>query len=367
MIVEVDSESAKKEFIDFPFLLYKKDKFWVPPLRFEEKKLFDPKNPFYQNAKIKLFLYKQDGEVLGRIAAIVNKWHNDYHKDKVGFFGFFETVNDYEVARALFDSASQYLDQNGLKIIRGPANPSLNHTCAMLYQGFFQEPVYMMPYNPKYYIELTERYGFKKAKDLFAFYLSTANKPHKKYIELSEKIAKKYNITLRTLSKKYFERDLEILWDIYCKAWANNWGFVPPTKEEFFYLSKDMKNLVSEELVIIAEKDGLPCAYSAIIPDFNYILKKAKGSISPLNLVSIISTLPKIDNYRLITLGIIPEYRRLGIDLLLYIKSFEVVEKRNGKGGELSWTLEDNDKINKAILTMNSEHYKTYRIFEKNL
>ncbi|WP_291492223.1 hypothetical protein, partial [Desulfurella sp.] len=333
MIIEANSTNSLKEFIDFPFLLYQKDKFWVPPLRFEEKKLFVPKNPFYKNAKIKLFLYKKDGKTLGRIAAIVNKWHNDYHKDKVGFFGFFECINDNEVAGALFDAASDYLKQNGLKSIRGPANPSLNHTCAVLYEGYFQEPVYMMPYNPKYYIELLENYGFKKAKDLYAFYLSVANKPDQKYIELSKKIAKKYNVTLRNLSKKHFERDLEILWDIYSKAWANNWGFVPPTKEEFFYLSNDMKNLVSSELVIIAEKDGVPCAYSAIIPDFNYVLKKAKGSITPLNLVSIISVLPKIDNYRLITLGIIPEYRKLGIDLLLYLKSFEVVEKRNGRGG----------------------------------
>jgi len=367
MIIEADSDTLKKEFIDFPYLLYKKDKFWVPPLRFEEKKLFDAKNPFYKNAQIKLFLYKKDGQIQGRIAAIVNRWHNDYHKDKVGFFGFFECINDYDVASKLFDSASEFLKENGLKSIRGPANPSFNHTCGLLYRGFFQEPVYMMPYNPKYYIDLVERYGFKKAKDLFAFYLSVANKPQHKYIELAEKIAKKYNVVLRSLSKKYFERDLEILWDIYCKAWADNWGFVPPTKEEFFYLSKDMKNLVSSELVIIAEKDGIPCAYSAIIPDFNYLLKKAKGSITPINLVSIISTIPKIDNYRLITLGIIPEFRKLGIDLLLYLKSFEVVEKRNGKGGELSWTLEDNDKINKAIISMNAEHYKTYRIYEKNI
>ncbi len=354
MIVEVNSKKSLNEFIEFPFFLYKKDKFWVPPLRFEEKKLFDPKNPFYKKAKIKLFIYKEKDKVLGRIASIVNGWHNDFHNDKVGFFGF-------------FDAACEYLQQNSLKSIRGPVNPSLNHTCGVLYEGYFQEPVYMMPYNPKYYIDLIENYGFKKAKDLYAFYLSTSNKPNSKYRELANKIAKKYNVTLRSLSKKNFERDLEILWKIYSKAWADNWGFVPPTKEEFFYLLKDMKNLVSPELVIIAEKDGIPCGYSAVIPDFNYILKKAKGSITPLNLISIISSLPKIDSYRLITLGILPEYRKLGIDLLLYLESFDVVEKRNGRGGELSWTLEDNDKINKAIISMNAEHYKTYRIYEKNL
>lgn len=367
MIIEVQNETLKKDFNKFPFELYKNDKFWVPPLLFEEKKLFDNKNPFYKNAKIKLFLYKENNRTLGRIAAIINGWHNDYHKDKVGFFGFFECVDDKNIARELLESASYTLKQSGLNIIRGPINPSLNHTCGVLYEGFFQEPVYMMPYNPQYYIDLIESNGFKKVKDLYAFYLSTSNKPNKKYIELAHKIATKYNITLRNLSKKHFERDLEILWDIYCKAWANNWGFVPPTKEEFFYLSKDMKSLVSEELVIIAEKDGTPCAYSAMIPDFNYILKKANGSINPLNFFSVLSALRTIDQYRLITLGIVPGYRKLGIDLLLYIKSFEVVEKRNGKGGELSWTLEDNNKINKAILAMNSEHYKTYRIFEKSL
>ncbi len=367
-MIEVKQTEDYHQFVSVVFELYRNDRLFVPPLIEEEIKLIDKdSNPFYKNAERVLFIAYRDGRVAGRIAAIVNRRHNEIHKDRIGFFGFFESVDDVRVASALFEPVEEFLKSRGMDYIRGPMNPSMNDTCGVLVKGFFSEPVFMMPYNRKYYVDLIESVGFKKDKDLYAFYLSTSNKPAKRLLRIAEYVQRKYSITLRNFSRKHFDRDVEIIHHLYSKAWENNWGFVPPTIEEFRYGTEDFKKVIPEELVIIAERDGKPCGFSAIVPDFNQMLKHLNGRITPLNALKALYLMRKIDNYRLITLGVLPEYRKMGIDLLLYIKSFEAVEKRGGRGGELSWTLEDNDAINKPILKMNAEHYKTYRIYGKPL
>ncbi len=348
--------------------LYSDDLLYVQPLIIEEKKMIDTKNnPFYKYAKRALFVAYEDGKPAGRIAAIVNTRHNEVHQDRVGFFGFFESINDKDVADALFLKAEEFLSENGLDTIRGPISPSMNDISGLLIKGFFQEPVFMMPYNKFYYIDLIEGYGFRKVKDLYAFYLTTANKPKERLLKLARYVQRKFSIELRHFSRKNFEEDVKTIHYLYCEAWKDNWGFVPPTYEEFRYGVEDFKTMVPEELVIFAYKDSKPCGFSAIVPDFNQALKGLGGRITPLNALKALYKIRKIDNYRLITLGVLPECRKMGVDLLLYIKSFEVVEKRKGRGGELSWTLEDNDAINKPILKMGAEHYKTYRIYEKKI
>ncbi len=367
-MIEIDQTEDLDEFVGFEFQHYKNDPLYVPPLKAEAKKLLDSKNnPFYKNAKRALFLAKKEGKIAGRIAAIVNYRHNQYHNDKVGFFGFFESINDIDVAKALFAKAEEFLKKNNLEYIRGPISPSMNDISGLLIKGFFNEPVFMMPYNKYYYSELIESCGFKKIKDLYAFYLTTANKPKERLLKLAGYVQKKFKIELKSFSKKHFDDDVKVIHKLYCEAWKNNWGFVPPTYEEFYYGIKDFKTMVDEELVIIAYKDGKPCGFSAIVPDFNQLLKKLGGKITPFNLPTLIFGLKKINNYRLITLGVTDNCRKMGVDLLLYIKSFEVVERRKGRGGELSWTLEDNDSINKPIMKMGAEHYKTYRIYQKGI
>ncbi len=367
-MIDVKETEDYELFASVPFELYRNDRFYVPQLIEEEVKLIDKEhNPFYKNAERKLFIAYKDGKVSGRIAAIINRRHNEFHGDRIGFFGFFESIDDKTVASALFEPVETFLKKKGMDYIRGPMNPSMNDTCGVLVKGFFSEPVFMMPYNRKYYMDLLEGLGFRKDKDLYAFYLSTSNKPKRKLLKLAEHVQNKYEIKLRNFSRKNFDRDVEIIHHLYSKAWENNWGFVPPTLEEFKYGTEDFKKVIPEELVMIAEKEGRPCGFAAIVPDFNQMLKHLNGKITPFNALKALYYMKKIDNYRLITLGVLPEYRNMGIDLLLYIRSFEVVEKRGGRGGELSWTLEDNDAINKPILKMNAEHYKTYRIYGKAL
>ncbi len=367
-MISVKETEDLKLFVRAGRAIYENDRLYVPQLESEEIKLIDTKkNPFYSYSSRKLFVAYKDGRIVGRIASIINRRHNEFHKDKVGFFGFFESIDDQSVAKALFEPVETHLKQAGLNYIRGPMNPSMNDTCGILIKGFFQEPVFMMPYNRKYYMDLFESLGFKKDKDLYAFYLSTSNKPSKRLLKLASYVQKKHSVTLRNFSRKNFEKDVETIHYLYSRAWENNWGFVPPTLEEFRYAAEDFKSLVPEELVIFAEIDGKPCGFAAIVPDFNQMLKRLGGKLTVFNALKALYLIKKIDNYRLITLGVLPEYRNMGIDLLLYIRSFEVVEKRGGRGGELSWTLEDNDAINKPILKMNAEHYKTYRIYGKPL
>ena len=367
-MIRVEQTEDLNLFVKIAPIFYKDDLLYVRPLIDEERKMIDDKhNPFYKNAKRALFVAYEDGKPVGRIAAIVNYRHNEFHKDKVGFFGFFESVNDRDVADLLFRKAEEFLYENGLRTIRGPISPSMNDISGLLIKGFFQEPVFMMPYNKAYYIDLIEGYGFRKAKDLYAFYLTTANKPREKLLKLADYVRRKYSIELRNFSRKNFEEDVKTIHYLYCEAWKDNWGFVPPTYEEFRYGLEDFKTIVPEELVFFAYKDGKPCGFSGIVPDFNQAIKGLSGKITPFNALKALYKMKKINNYRLLTLGVLPECRKMGVDLLLYIRSFEVVEERNGRGGELSWTLEDNDAINKPIMKIGCEHYKTYRIYEKKI
>jgi len=367
-MVEVKPTENLELFVNAASIIYKNDPFYVKQLVTDDIKLInDKKNPFYKEAKRQLFIAYKDGKIAGRIAAIINRAHNKKYNDKIGFFGFFESIDDFDVSNALFEKAENFLRDNTMHYIRGPMNPSMNDTCGILIEGFFQEPVFMMPYNRKYYMNLLEKAGFKKDKDLYAFYVSTVNKPKGGLKKLADYVQKKHKITLRHFNKKNFASEIEIIHNLYSKAWEDNWGFVAPSLEEFRYGTEDFKTMVPEELVIIAEKDGKACGFSAIVPDFNQALKKLNGKITPFNALKALYLMKNIDNYRLITLGVLPEYRKMGIDLLLYIKSFEVVEKRKGRGGELSWTLEDNESINKPILKMNAERYKKYRIYGKPL
>ncbi len=367
-MIEIAQTEDLRLFVNVPSVIYEGDPFYVKQLVADDIKLIDnKKNPFYKEAERKLFIAYKNGKIAGRIAAIINRAHNKKYNDKIGFFGFFESIDDTLVSKALFANVEQYLKQRGMDYIRGPMNPSMNDTCGVLIEGFFQEPVFMMPYNRKYYMNLLDKARFKKDKDLYAFYVSTVNKPKGGLKKLADYVQKKYGICLRNFSKKNFEKEIEIIHYLYSKAWEKNWGFVAPSLEEFKYGTEDFKTMVPEELVIIAEKDNQPCGFAAIVPDFNQALKKLNGKITPFNALKALYLMRNIDNYRLITLGVLPEYRKMGIDLLLYIKSFEVVEKRKGRGGELSWTLEDNESINKPILKMNAERYKKYRIYGKPL
>ncbi len=354
-----------KKFIEFAWEIYRGDPNWVPPLIIDQMNRLNPKkDPYHQHSQSQLFWAKKNGQIVGRISASIDENHNIVHQEKTGFFGFFECIQDYEVAKALFDAAGNWLQERGMEIMRGPASFTSNQEWSLLIDGFDKPPCIMMTYNPDYYIELIDRYGFKKAKDLYAFYLSIDETLNPRIIRISEKIKKRHGITLRSMNMKNYDHEIQIIKNIYRTAWEKNWGFIPLTDDEIQQLAVDMKQIIVPDLMLFAEVEGEPVGFSATVPDMNQALKKINGRLFPFGLLKLLYYKNKVDNARLTLLGIIAGYRKRGIDSLFYVETFQRVKALGYKGGEISWTLEDNVLINRAIESMAGEHYKTYRVYD---
>ena len=362
----IQSKKDISNFLKFAWKIYKDVPHWVPPLMYDKMKILDKKkNPFYKHAEIELFLAEKDGKLVGRIAAIKNDLHNQYHHDKVGFFGFFECINDQEVANKLFDAAKVWLKEKGMDTMRGPANPSSNDEYGMLLDGFEDEPRLLMTFNPKYYLDLCENYGMKKAKDLYAYKLEN-NKviSSDKLKRVSEIAAKRSGVKISQLNMKDFTNDLEKFKFVYNKAWAPNWGFVPLTNEEIDAMAKDLKPLVEPSLVIFGEIDNHLVGAALVMLDYNAIFKSMNGKLLPFGFLKLFTQKKKIKWCRILTLGIIPEYQKRGLDAVLY---WEIVNRAAKLGiylGEASWILEDNDMMNRGAQVMNGEIYKKYRLYQ---
>jgi GNAT superfamily N-acetyltransferase len=368
-ISKVDSKKDLMRFIKMQWSIYKGDEHWVPPLIMDRKKILNKEeNPFFKHAEADYFLAERNGEIVGRIAAIKNDLHNKIHNDKVGFFGFFESINDQQVANALFDTAKGWLKEKGLNIMRGPANPSSNDEWGMLLEGFDDEPRILMTYNPKYYLTLCENYGFKKVKDLYAYKISQEKVLGSDKIRRVAEMAKtRSGLKITQLDMKNFNSEVEKVKYVYNKAWAPNWGFVPMTDEELDAMAKDLKQLVEPSLVLFGEINGNLVGFALVLLDYNYIFKKMNGRLFPFGFIKMFTEKKNIKWSRIITLGIIPEYQKRGLDAAFY---WEIVNRAKAIGiglGEASWVLENNDMMNRGAETMGGELYKKYRIYDINI
>ncbi len=363
----ISDNADVNRFIKLQWKFYVNDRNWVPPLLMDRRKLLNTKvNPFYKHSRIQLFIAVQDGEDVGRIAAIVNDNHNREHEDKVGFYGFFECINNQDVANALFDAAAQWLRGKGMDTMRGPANPSVNDELGMLVHGFDSPPVFLMTYNPRYYPMLTEGYGFRKAKDLYAYLLSNEDVITPKLERGQMLVRERYGITIRDLDFKNMERETVILKDLYNRSWEKNWGAVAMTDEEFDFLAKDLVQVIGKfkDLVFVAERNGEPIGFTLCLPDINQLLiKNKKGWIIPAAWHLMTGT-KNIDLVRIIVLGVLPQHRNKGVDAVMYYETVTRAAKHGVFKGEASWVLEDNGPMNKGARLMNAEQYKTYRLYD---
>lgn len=368
----VESESDKMRFIRLPWKIYKNDKYWVPPLLFDVRNNLNPKkNPFFRHAEIELFLAEKNGELSGRIAAIKNDNHNKFHKDKTGFFGFFETTDDEEVSNQLLDTACKWCKNKGFDSIMGPVNPSTNDECALLVEGFNSSPVMLMPYNPKYYKDRIENFGFKKVKDLYAYYISSEVIKNEAMMSRLERMAdiikKRQNIVTRKLNLKDLTNEVRKIEDVYNDAWEYNWGFVPMTREEFDYGSENLKALVDPDFVIFAEINEEPVGFSLSMPDINQVLKKLNGRLFPFGFFKFIYGKRKIDLVRVIIMGVKKALQKRGIDSIFYLETIKEGSRKGYRGGEISWVLEDNIPMRQTAEHLGAYIYKTYRIYGKQL
>ena len=365
----VTNGRALRQFIRLPWKLYRNDPFWVPPLIVDQKKLLDKSShPFFRHSSADFFLARREGEWVGRVAAILNNNHNRFHNERTAFFGFFESVNDKDVASALLDRAAQWARNRGMSGLRGPTNYSTNESLGILIEGFDSCPCIMMSHNPGYYAELIESCGFEKAMDLYAWWLLTDKGLSPKIARVGERVLKDEGIRIRSINLKKFWGEVEIIKGIYNDAWSTNWGFVPMTDAEFEHLAKDLKTVVDPRVVLIAEKNGEPVAFSLALPDFNQALKKINGRLFPLGLPMLIYHARYIRQVRVLALGIAKRVQNWnGLGAALYYESFRRGVAAGYRSCEFSWTLENNELINRSMQLFGAQIYKRYRIYQKTL
>ena len=370
----VTTPADREMFLDVPARVYADDRHWVPPLRSDVAKQFAPTNPFFQYGKLQQFIALDQGaktpQAVGRIVATVNQRLIAGEDQKVGLFGFFECVPDFAIAQALIEAACQWLREQGMTIARGPIDLSTHNNCFFLVDGFDSPPMVMMPYNPSYYPKFMEQDGWYKAKDAYA-YDFPLDKPLPAEFEKAYRIACKSGVTFRPLRTKGegFEQDSISLYQLFTRAFANNWSSTPRTEEEFLEEAKALQSLVDPDVFPVAEHNGEMVGFFMGLPDYNIPLKQVKGRLNWLGILKFLWYRRQIDQGRVIAICSLPEYRRKMVPLaLIYLGMQGGIQKgKPYKRAELSWVYEDNFPSRKLIEASGGKIHKTYRIYEKAL
>ena len=369
-IIRINKSNSKEleRFIDFPHDLYADDPFYVPMVFIEQEALLNPKkSPFFQHSTADYFLAKQNGKIVGRIAAIRNNNHIAFFGKKEGFFGFFDVINDFSVAQKLLDTAKNWLHTEGLEKMVGPSNFSTNETCGLLVDSFDEPAFIMNTYNASYYVDLLTKYGFTKLVDLLCYELFTKEMPQS-VVDFGEKLETRlveHGITIRKINMKQYQKEIENFLPIYNASWAENTGFVPMTDAEIRQIGKDLKSIIDPDFVYFAEKDGQTIGVSLTIPNVNEILLHVKrGRLFPTGALKILFGLKKIKTVRVFALGTLKEYRRMGIDVCFYVRNIVTAREKGIIRAEASWILEDNIPMNRALEHINAKVYRRYRLYE---
>jgi hypothetical protein len=372
-IEPVTTRKGIVEYIKFPFRLYKGDPYWVPPLIEERRDYFDPKkNPLYEHSRFQLFIARRDGKIVGTVGAIVNDRHNEVHEELMGSFGFFECIDDQEAADTLLNAAEDWCRGQGMKVMRGPLNFSMNDEVGTLIDGFDSSPMIMMTYNPRYYPRLIEAHGYTKAMDLWAWHFDIEeglrNSPEKLF-RVAQKAMDRQGLRVRKVNMKKVDEEIVLIKEAYNRAWEKNWGFVPMTDHEIDHLVKGLKPMVDPNLVFLAEtSDGQAAGMSLTMPDLHQALRwSGGGHMFPFGLLKFMWQRRKINQIRLIAMGMIDQYRGRGMDAIFYLETAREALKHGYKYVEGSWILETNDAMNGIIQNLGGRKYKTYRIYEKPL
>jgi GNAT superfamily N-acetyltransferase len=356
-------------FIKLPFRLRRDDPLWVPPLHFERRGFLDrDKNPFFEHAEAEYFLAERDGEVAGRITAQVDRRWDEFQGGSDGMFGFFESEDDPEVAKALVDAAAEWVRERGRERMLGPMDFTTNDECGLLVDGFDEPPVILQPWHPPHYRTLLEGLGLTKAMDMRMWDLHLGQlkegNAFAPMIEAAAKTSEESGVVVRKMRKRDLEQEIARFMEVYNEAWSRNWGFVPITADEVAFQAKNLKPLLVEDWAMIAEKDGEVVGAALTLPDFNQVLKKMNGRILPFGWWHFLTGRRKIDRVRVFALGVKRDYQHLGVAAALYKRHRETAEYMPQKGGQTGWILETNEPMNRAMEGMGGSIISTYRLYE---
>ncbi|HNR69807.1 MAG TPA: GNAT family N-acetyltransferase [Verrucomicrobiota bacterium] len=356
-------------FLKVSYGIYEGDPNWVAPLLMDLKKVFTDANPLFEHAVMQLWVATRGGRDVGRIAGIIDRNHNRLAAEPAAFFGFFESVDDPAVSHGLFAAVADWARQAGLPRLLGPMNPTTNDECGLLVEGFDSPPVFMMPYNPRYYVALMEKAGWRKAKDLLAFYMDLAKIPMERLSRIAEKIRQRNpELRFRPVRRKTLTTDLAKVKEVYNAAWEDNWGFVPMTDAEIDFMAARLSPLLMEGLVWLAEAGNEPVGFLLALPDYNLALQPLRGRLLTPR---VLGFLPYVWGWkcpprtRVITLGVKEKYRARGLESAMLIEGLKVGMAAGVTESEASWILEDNVAMCRVLEAIGGRVYKTYRLYER--
>lgn len=368
VVKPVSTRAQRKAFLGFPWTLYRHDPSWIPPLRGDQEEMvgFAP-HPFYDRNRAQAFLAYRGDEICGRIVAIINVGHIQRYDDSRGFFGFFECRDDQEAANALFDACRQWFAAQGVRDrLRGPANPSLNYTAGLLVDGFDTPPTFMMTYNPPYYAELLENYGFRKAQDLYAFWGHISMLPNvaERLTPICRGIIQRYDARVRPLNKDRFREDVRTFLSLYNRSLTNTWGFVPMSDAEMEHLATGLEFLIVPELAIAVEIDGRVVGALFGLPDYNPRIRRIDGRLFPFGFIHLLRKKQDIKRIRVISTNVLPEFQLHGLGLVLMNGLVPKAIEWGIEEAEFSWVLESNSFSRGALQKGGAKITKTYRLYD---
>jgi hypothetical protein len=362
-----------KRFVEVPFLLHRDRPQWVPPLIFERMEFLNRrKNPYFEHAEAEYFIAERDGEPVGRITAQVDERWDEYRGGRDGMFGFFETVDDREVAGALLEAAEGWLRARGRGRVLGPMDFTTNDEVGLLVEGFELRPMILQPWHPRFYRGLVEGFGYAKAMDLLMWYLELGKLKEGDHFApeihaAATKALRDEGVEIRRMRKRDMANEVRRFMEVYNEAWGDNWGFVPVTDAEVEFQAKNLKQVLDESWAFMAEKDGEPVGAALTLPDINQVLTNMGGRLLPFGWLKFLLGRRKIDRVRVFALGVKHAYRHSGVAAGLYLEHLENASPDGVPAGETGWILETNEPMNRAMEGMGGKVVKRYRVYEKAL
>jgi GNAT superfamily N-acetyltransferase len=368
-VIRVESATDTKKFIEFPYAFYKDDPNWIPPLRAETRNQFSPKtNPLLKHCTYQLFSLLDGEKVIGRIAAFIDHLAVESWKEKIGLFGYYECIPDREASRRLLDAAAGWLRDRGMDSMRGPWT-FVSQEWGLVVEGFSPPPCIMAPYNQPYYGDQFEFYGLEKAKDLLCYYISGKEgyQIPERILSLTDKVAERYGVTVRPVNMKRYLEEVEIFLELSNTSIIDNWGYSPVTDEEADAMARDLKQVIQPKGVLFAEdRNGKAIGFAIALPDINVLLRGLNGRLLPFGWLKLLLGMPRLKNYRMFALGVIPEYHGRGIDSLIYRSLYESLFSPD-LWMEINYVLEDNYHMNNAIHKLHAKPLRRYRIYQKEI
>lgn len=370
-IIQISRRKEKKQFLRLPWDLHQQNPYWTPPLRTSQAELIGYKrHPFHDQADVQTFLARQGNEVVGRIAGIDNRAHRAAHLDEtLGFVGFFDSIDDQEVADGLLGAVADWFADRDIRWLRGPANPSMNYECGLLIEGFDCHATFMMPYNPDYYPTLWEQFGFSKSHDLLALEVDIGmmddTKDFREKLQyMYREVERRHTLNVRMVDTQNFQRDVRSFLDIYNLASQQTWGFVPFSESEILQLSGELRHLIVPELTAVVELDGRNVGSMFAMLDYNPLIKEIDGRLFPFGFLKLLRRRKNIRRIRIMSANVVPEYQRWGISLMLVGELFQRGMAWGLEEAEMSYILESNRPARKHLEQMGARRAKTYRMYD---